>query len=75
MTKIVSTVSVIALLALITGCADMNHRQRNTAVGATAGGVLGAVLTDGDPVATVGGAAVGGLIGYKTTPGPKKHHK
>ena len=52
----------------------MNHRQRNTAVGAGAGGVLGAVLTDGDPLATVGGAAVGGLIGYKTT-GSSHHHK
>jgi len=74
MTKIFSMISVITMLALVSGCANMNHRQRNTAVGAGAGGVLGAVLTDGDPLATVGGAAVGGLIGYKTT-GSSHHHK
>jgi osmotically inducible lipoprotein OsmB len=75
MTKTFSTVSALILLVVISGCANMNHRQRNTAVGATAGGVLGAVLTDGDPLATVGGAAVGGLVGYKTTPSSHRRHK
>ncbi|WP_435381979.1 glycine zipper 2TM domain-containing protein [Crenobacter oryzisoli] len=55
-----------ALAAMVTGCADMNQRQRNTAIGAGAGAVLGSVLTNGDSLGTLGGAAVGGIIGHQT---------
>jgi osmotically inducible lipoprotein OsmB len=72
MTKILPPLSILFVAAALSACAGMNHRQRNTAVGATAGAVIGAVLTEGDPVATLGGAAVGGVIGYKTT--PTHHH-
>ncbi|HJV06422.1 glycine zipper 2TM domain-containing protein [Paludibacterium denitrificans] len=54
-------------LSLLSGCANMSTKQRNTAVGAAAGAVLGSVLTGGDALGTVGGAAVGGVIGNKTT--------
>jgi len=47
------------------GCADMTHSQRDTAIGAGAGAVGGAVLTGGSPIGVVGGAAVGGLIGHE----------
>lgn len=73
MTKSSLAMIVLAMLATLSGCADMNHRQRNTAVGAAAGAVLGSVLTDGDAVGTLGGAAVGGVIGYKTTPKHRGH--
>ncbi|MFC0225873.1 osmotically-inducible lipoprotein OsmB [Serratia aquatilis] len=53
----------ITLAVLASGCADMSKRDRNTAIGAGAGAVGGAVLTNGSAVGTVGGAAVGGLIG------------
>jgi osmotically inducible lipoprotein OsmB len=52
-----------ALLLVLGGCADMSTRDKHTAIGAGAGAVAGAVLTGGSAVGTVGGAAVGGLIG------------
>ncbi|TDR70635.1 glycine zipper 2TM domain-containing protein [Paludibacterium purpuratum] len=64
---------VLCVVAVtMTGCAEMPRQQRNTAIGATAGAVAGSILTDGDPLATLGGAAIGGVIGYKTT--PTRHH-
>ncbi|MCD0494052.1 glycine zipper 2TM domain-containing protein [Chromobacterium violaceum] len=53
-------------VAMLSGCANMSHRQQNTAIGAAAGAVLGSVLTGGDAIGTVGGAAVGGVIGHQT---------
>jgi osmotically inducible lipoprotein OsmB len=41
----------------------MSTRDRDTAIGAGAGAVGGAVLTGGSAVGTIGGAAVGGIIG------------
>ena len=58
-------VTMAALLigaASLTGCAGMNTRQRDTALGAGAGGVAGAVM-GGGALGTIGGAAVGGIIG------------
>ncbi|WP_298220110.1 prenyltransferase [Halothiobacillus sp.] len=46
------------LLLSLAGCAGMSQRDQNTAVG-------GAVLTGGSAVGTVGGAAVGGVIGHE----------
>ncbi|OWY40666.1 osmotically-inducible lipoprotein B [Xenophilus sp. AP218F] len=54
-------------VSLLSGCAGMSKRQQNTAVGATAGAVLGSVLTGGSTAATLGGAAIGGVIGHQTT--------
>ncbi|MBT0961279.1 glycine zipper 2TM domain-containing protein [Denitromonas iodatirespirans] len=48
------------------GCSTwegMSHRERSAAIGAGVGGVAGAVMTDGGVLGTVGGAAVGGVIG------------
>lgn len=56
----------LALLVL-TGCADMSTRQKNTALGAAAGAVAGSVLTDQSTLGTLGGAAVGGYIGNQGT--------
>lgn len=54
----------VALLAL-GACSDMTRQDRNTAIGAGAGAVGGAVLTGGSALGTVGGAAVGGVIGHE----------
>ncbi|MDN0073559.1 glycine zipper 2TM domain-containing protein [Crenobacter sp. SG2303] len=54
----------MSLVALMTGCAGMSRQDRNTVVGAGAGAVIGNVLTGGDAIGTVGGAAVGGVIGH-----------
>lgn len=57
--------STLALVALA-GCStwdSMSSRQRSAATGAGIGGVAGAVITDGGVLGTVGGAAIGGVIG------------
>ena len=52
-----------AFLFSLGGCAGMSSRDKSTAIGAGVGGVAGAVLTGGGALGTVGGAAVGGIIG------------
>lgn len=61
------TVSALALAVLLGlgGCSGMSTQDRNTAIGAGVGAVGGAVLTGGSTLGTVGGAAVGGLIGHE----------
>ena len=60
----ISAVAAAMLLSL-GGCAGMSHRDQNTMVGAGVGAVGGAILTDGSAVGTIGGAAVGGIIGHE----------
>jgi osmotically inducible lipoprotein OsmB len=43
----------------------MTSQEKNTAIGAGAGAIGGAILTGGSGVGTVGGAAVGGIIGHE----------
>ena len=62
----------LLLTASLTGCADMNKRQRNTAIGAAVGGVAASVLTGGSTVGTVG-AVVGGVIGNQGDSGKKNN--
>jgi osmotically inducible lipoprotein OsmB len=52
---------VAALMA--GGCGTLSEREKATAIGAGVGGVAGSVLTEGSAIGTVGGAAVGGVIG------------
>lgn len=56
-----------ALLAVsAAGCSSwdsMSSRQKSTVTGAGLGGVAGAVITNGGVLGTVGGAAIGGVIG------------
>lgn len=56
-----------AMLLGMGGCADMSPQGRNTALGAGAGAVGGAVLTGGSALGTVGGAAVGGVVGHEVS--------
>ncbi|KJS66529.1 MAG: glycine zipper 2TM domain-containing protein [Serpentinimonas sp.] len=58
----IASVSATLLLGL-SGCAGMSAQERSTVIGAGAGAVGGAILTGGSPLGTVGGAAVGGVIG------------
>jgi osmotically inducible lipoprotein OsmB len=57
----------LALLAVavmgLSACAGMSTRDRNTVIGAGAGAIGGSILTGGSSIGTVGGAAVGGVIG------------
>lgn len=61
--------SLLTLALGLSACAGMSGQDKNTALGAGAGAVVGGVLTGGSAVGTVGGAAVGGVIGnqVKTT--------
>ena len=57
-----STLMVVTFVGL-SGCAGMSNRDKSVVTGAGVGAVAGAVLTGGSAIGTVGGAAVGGLIG------------
>ncbi len=61
--KLSKQTMIIALMLSLTACSGMSRRDTNTAVGAGAGAVVGAILTNGSGIGTVGGAAVGGVIG------------
>lgn len=59
-------VSLVACVVLgLSGCANMSERQKSTAIGAGVGAVGGAILTGGSAAGTVGGAAIGGIIGHE----------
>lgn len=59
-------VAVAGVLALgLTACSGMSAQDRNTAIGAGAGAVGGSILTGGSTAGTIGGAAVGGIIGHE----------
>lgn len=53
---------LLSVAASLAGCEGMTTRQRDTALGAGAGGLAGAAL-GGGVLGTVGGAAAGGIIG------------
>jgi osmotically inducible lipoprotein OsmB len=62
-TRSLTIAASIALLAGLTACSGMSRQDQNTAIGAGAGAVGGAVLTGGSTIGTLGGAAIGGVIG------------
>ena len=55
--------AALTLAAGLGACGNMSRQDQNTAIGAGAGAVGGAVLTGGSTIGTLGGAAIGGLIG------------
>jgi len=66
--QVAATVAMAAFAMGMVGCAGMSAQDKNTAIGAGAGAVVGGVLTGGSAVGTVGGAAVGGVIGNQVKP-------
>jgi len=61
--KVLTTTVLLAAAFSLAACDTMSRRDKNTAIGAGTGAVVGAVLTNGSALGTVGGAAVGGVIG------------
>ena len=61
------TISVLAAAAMlgVVGCSGMSTQDKNTAIGAGVGAIGGSILTGGSTIGTVGGAAVGGVIGHE----------
>jgi osmotically inducible lipoprotein OsmB len=57
-------VPLIAIASLV-ACSGMSEQGKSTAVGAGVGAVGGAILTGGSALGTIGGAAVGGVIGHE----------
>lgn len=66
-TRVLSAAAIVLALG---ACAGMTEQQKGTAIGAGAGAIGGAVL-GGGTLGTLGGAAVGGVIGHEVTK-PKK---
>ena len=61
--KMAAAVLAVTLAMSLSACGHWDKRSRNTAIGA--GALGGAVLTDGSTLGTLGGAAVGGIIGHQ----------
>lgn len=55
------------LILALAGCSAHNTRRENTVIGAGAGAIAGALFSDGDPLAMLGGAAAGGVLGNVLT--------
>lgn len=69
--------AVIGTLAFaMAGCATARDRKTdNTLIGAGLGAAAGAVISQGDPLYTIGGAAAGGLLGNILTEEPRYHRR
>lgn len=65
MKKIVMVLFVASGLLVLSGCKNLSEQEKDTAIGAELGAISGAILTDGSGLGTVGGAAVGGIIGHE----------
>ena len=63
--KLAVNAAAVTVLCVMGGCAGMSQQDKNTAIGAGVGAVGGSVLTGGSAAGTVGGAAVGGVIGHE----------
>ena len=63
--KLAVNAVVATMLLGVVGCAGMSAQDKNTAIGAGVGAIGGSILTGGSTVGTVGGAAVGGVIGHE----------
>lgn len=63
--KAAAAMLAVTLVMSLSACSNWSKRDRNTAIGAGAGAIGGSVLTDGSTMGTLGGAAVGGIIGHQ----------
>lgn len=57
----------LSILLGLGGCAGMSKQDKGTAIGAGAGAIGGAILTGGSAIGTIGGAAVGGIVGHEVS--------
>ncbi|MGL9723097.1 osmotically-inducible lipoprotein OsmB [Sodalis sp. (in: enterobacteria)] len=56
--RIAAAALAVTLALSLSACSNWPKRDRNTAIG-------GSVLTHGSGLGTIGGAAVGGIIGHQ----------
>lgn len=60
---LMSMIAALTLASTLSACGTMTRQQVGIGTGAVLGGVAGHVITGGSTLGTVGGAAVGGVIG------------
>ncbi len=63
--KMMFSAVLATLLFGLSACSGMSTQEKNTAIGAGVGAIGGSVLTGGSTAGTIGGAAVGGIIGHE----------
>jgi osmotically inducible lipoprotein OsmB len=63
--RIAAGTLIIAATFGLSACSNMSQQGKSTAIGAGVGAVGGAILTGGSALGTVGGAAVGGVVGHE----------
>lgn len=49
----------------LAACNGMSQQEKSTAIGAGVGAIGGSLVTGGSTTGTLGGAAVGGVIGHE----------
>ena len=54
----------LLMVPALAACSNLSQRQQNTAIGAGVGAIGGSILTGGSTLGTLGGAAIGGVIGH-----------
>ncbi len=65
MNAILKTIGIITIATGLSACAGMSGSEKGTLIGAGAGAVAGSVITGGNPIGIIGGAAAGGIIGHE----------
>ncbi|QGZ42010.1 glycine zipper 2TM domain-containing protein [Pseudoduganella flava] len=65
--QIAMRVTIVGAVLGLSACSSMSTQDRNTAIGAGVGAVAGSALSGGSALGTVGGAAVGGVIGNQVS--------
>jgi osmotically inducible lipoprotein OsmB len=63
--RITGTAWLAAASLILSACSGMTQQEKNTAIGAGVGAIGGSILTGGSTTGTLGGAAVGGVIGHE----------
>lgn len=58
--------AIAAIVPALAACANLSQQQENAAIGAGVGAIGGSILTGGSTIGTLGGAAIGGVIGHGT---------
>jgi len=76
-TRILCGLALLTALAMATmnPATAADRKTTNTIIGAGIGAAAGAVLSQGDTLTTLGGAAAGGLLGHILTEEPRRKHR
>lgn len=67
MKKLISLCLIILSTQFLIGCTYEENQMAGVGLGAVAGGAIGSAVSNGNPAATIGGAAIGGVVGYQAT--------